>query len=87
MARRRMYGSATSFIAIAVMHAGRDAGPLERVLEREAVHDRREHADVVAGRAVHPARRGGQPAEDVAAADDDADLDAERRGPRRPGGR
>ena len=56
---------------------GRDAGPLERVLERQAVHDRREHADVVAGRAVHPAGGRGQAAEDVAAADDDADLDAE----------
>ena len=32
---------------------GRDAGPLERVLEGQAVHHRREHADVVAGRAVH----------------------------------
>ena len=52
------------------------AGLLEGVLEREPVHDRREHADVVAGRAVHAARRGGQPAEDVAAADHDADLDA-----------
>ena len=56
---------------------GRDAGPLERVLEGQAVHDRREHADVVAGRAVHPARRRGQAAEDVAATDDDPDLDAE----------
>ena len=49
-----------------------------RVLEGEAVHDGRQHADVVAGRAVHPAGRRGQPAEDVAAADDDADLDAHR---------
>ena len=32
---------------------GRHAGPLEGVLEGQAVHDRREHADVVAGRAVH----------------------------------
>ena len=55
---------------------GRDAGAFEGVLEGEAVHDRREHADVVAGRAVHPARRGGQPAEDVAATDDDPDLHA-----------
>ena len=56
---------------------GRDAGPLEGVLEGEAVHDRRQHADVVAGRPVHPARRRRQPAEDVAATDDDADLDAQ----------
>ena len=56
---------------------GRDTRPLERVLERQAVHDRREHADVVAGRPVHATRRRGQAAEDVAAADDDPDLDAE----------
>ena len=64
---------------------GRDADPLEGVLEGEAVHDRREHADVVAGRPVHAARRGGQAAEDVAATDDDADLDAQLVRPRRPG--
>ena len=55
----------------------RDAGALEGVLQGQAVHDRRQHADVVAGRAVHAARRGREAAEDVAAADDDADLDAE----------
>ena len=49
---------------------------LEGVLERETVHDGREHADVVAGRAVHATRRGGQTAEDVATADHDANLDA-----------
>ena len=76
IARRRMYGSAISFIAIAVMTRVGHAGPLEGVLEREAVHDRGEHADVVAGRAVHAARRGGHAAEDVAATDDDPDLDA-----------
>ena len=58
-------------------HPRRHAGPLERVLEGQAVHHRREHADVVAGRPVHPAGGGGEAAEDVAAADDDADLDAE----------
>ena len=56
---------------------GRHAGPLEGVLEREAVHDRRQHADVVAGRPVHAPRGGRQAAEDVAAADDDPDLDAQ----------
>ena len=55
---------------------GRDAGPLERVLQRQAVHHGGEHADVVAGRAVHAAGRGRQAPEDVAATDDDADLDA-----------
>ena len=56
---------------------GRDPGPLERVLEGQAVHHRGEHADVVAGRPVHALRGRRQAAEDVAAADDDADLDAE----------
>ena len=54
-----------------------DAGLLERVLEGQAVHDRGQHPDVVAGRAVHALGRRGHAAEDVAAADDDADLDAE----------
>ena len=56
---------------------GRDARALERVLEGEAVHDRGEHAHVVAGRPVHAPRRRGQPAEDVAATDHDADLDTQ----------
>ena len=55
---------------------GRDAGPLEGVLEGEAVHHRGEHADVVAGRAIHALGRRRQAPEDVAAADHDADLDA-----------
>ena len=58
--------------------AGRRLRPLDRVLERQAVHDGREHADVVARRAVHALGGGRQAAEDVAAADDDADLDAAR---------
>src|SRR3954447_10470632 len=58
-------------------HPCRDAGALESVLEREAVHDRCQHPDVVAGRAVHPPRGWCETAEDVAATDDDADLDAE----------
>ena len=56
---------------------GRDAGPLERVLEGQAVHDGREHADVIAGRPVHAASRRGKATEDVPAADHDADLDAQ----------
>ena len=55
MARRRMNGSATARISIAV--ATRVVTPLllERVLQRERVDDRREHAHVVGGRAVHAA--------------------------------
>ena len=56
--------------------AGEDAVALERLLQRERVHDRREHADVVGLRAVHALGRGGDAPEDVAAADDDRDLDA-----------
>ena len=59
-------------------HARHDALLLERVLQRQGVDDRRQHAHVVAGGAVHPARAGGEPPEDVAAADDDGGLDAER---------
>ena len=70
-----MYGSATSFIAIAVITRVGHAGLLERILEGQAVHDRGEHADVVPGRAVHAARGGRHATEDVAATDHDADLD------------
>ena len=49
---------------------------LERVLQREGVDDRRQHAHVVGRRAVHAARARGDAAEDVAAADDDGRLDA-----------
>ena len=56
---------------------------LERVLQRQRVDDRREHAHVVGGGAVHAARAGRDAAEDVAAADDDGRLDAHRPGFRR----
>ena len=59
-------------------HAGDDALLLERVLQRQRVDDRRQHAHVVGGRPVHPARAGGDAAEDIAAADDDGGLDAHR---------
>ena len=50
---------------------------LERVLQRQGVDDRGQHAHVVGGGAVHAAGAGRQAAEDVAAADDDGRLDAE----------
>ena len=53
-----------------------DALLLERVLQRQRVDDRRQHAHVVGGRAVHAAGAGRHAAEDVAAADDDGRLDA-----------
>ena len=37
-------------------HAGVRASPLERVLQRERVQERREHPRVVRGRPVHPLR-------------------------------
>src|SRR5437016_5625993 len=48
-------------------------------LQSERVDHRREHAHVVGGRAVHAAGARRETAEDVAPADDDRDLDAERR--------
>ena len=59
------------------LHAGVHAEPLERVLERQRVEHRGQHAHVVAGGAVHALLgRGGQAAEDVAGALHDRDLDA-----------
>ena len=52
------------------------AEALERVLQRQRVQDRREHAHVVAGGAVHPLRGRLHAAEDVARALHDRDLDA-----------
>ncbi len=58
-------------------HRAREtAGFFDRVLHRERVHDGREHAHVVAGHAVHARGLQARAPEDVAAADDDADLDA-----------
>ena len=50
---------------------------LERVLQRQGVDDRRQHAHVIGRGAIHALGAGGQAAEQVAAADDDAGLDAE----------
>ena len=54
-----------------------DADVLERILQRQRVDDRREHAHVVGRRAVHALGARREAAEQVAAADDDGDLDAE----------
>ena len=83
IARRRMYGSATSETSSAERTRVSAPAPLERVLERERVQDRREHAGVVRGRAVHPLGRGGHAAVDVAAADDDRELEPLATGRRR----
>src|SRR4030095_10292190 len=46
----------------------------ERVLQRKGVDDRGQHAHVVGSRAIHSARAGRDPAEDVAPSDDDRGL-------------
>ena len=65
------------------LHPGLDALLLEEVLQRQAVHDGAEHAHVVGAGAVHAALLQLGAAEEVAAADDDRDLDARRGRPRR----
>ena len=60
------------------LDASFDADLVERALQGETVDDGREHAHVIRGRAIHPAMAGGQSAPDIAAADDDRSLDAER---------
>src|SRR5581483_9744169 len=60
------------------LHARDGALPLESLLHRERVEDRREHAHVVAGRAVHPLRGRLEAAVEVAAADHERDLEPER---------
>ena len=61
------------------LHARLGAGLLEEVLQGERVHDGAEHAHVVGAAAVHAALRELGAAEEVAAADDDRDLDVLRR--------
>ena len=72
-----MNGSATARISMAVTTRVSDAVLLERILHGQAVDDGGEHAHVIAGGAIHALRAGGHAAEDVAAANDDADFDAE----------
>ena len=50
--------------------------PLEGALEGQAVDHGGEHPHVVRGGPIHPFRAGRQAAKDVAAADDDAKLNA-----------
>ena len=50
----------------------------QRRLHGQRVHHGRQHTDVVGLSAVHAGRRAGNAAEDVAAADDDRDLNAHR---------
>jgi len=54
----------------------RDAGSLERVLQRQGVDERGQHAHEVAGCAIEASLGRGQAAEDVASADHHRDLHA-----------
>ena len=56
--------------------AREDANALARILHRDRVEHGREHAGVIGRRTVHPLGRLGHPAKDVAAANDDCNLDA-----------
>ena len=58
------------------LHAAEDAVALEGVLQRQRVHDRGQHADVVRLGAVHAIGCAGDAAEDVAAAHHDGKLHA-----------
>ena len=77
MARRRMNGSATARISMAVTTRVSTPCCSSASCSARRVDDRRQHAHVVGGGAVHAAHAGRQAAEDVAAADDDGRLDAE----------
>jgi hypothetical protein len=62
------------------LHPGRHADLLERVLQGQGVDDRGEHAHVVGGDAADRLAAVLLAAPDVAAADDDADLQSLRVG-------
>ena len=51
-----------------------DPDALERILKRERVHHRRKHAHIICARPVEALGGGGHAAEDVAPADDEAQL-------------
>ena len=71
-----MYGSATSETAIADWTRVCDAELLERVLQRERVQQRREHARVVGGGTIHSVGGRRHAAVEVPAADHDRELGA-----------
>jgi hypothetical protein len=52
----------------------------QRVLHRQRVHDRCQHAHVIGGGAVEALVGRGQPAKDIAAAHDEAELVTRRLG-------
>ena len=58
------------------LHPGLGVLLLQEVLQGQTVHDRAEHAHVVGSRTVHAAHRQFGAPEEVAASDDDRDLNA-----------
>ncbi|GBD19515.1 hypothetical protein HRbin27_02022 [bacterium HR27] len=63
------------------LHSGRNALAFQRVLQCECVDHGREHAHVISRCPVHPAGTRGQAAPDIAATDDDRDLNTTRGNP------
>ncbi len=59
------------------LNAGHDAAVFEGALEGQAVDHGGQHPHVIGGGPVHTAGAGFDPAEDVPAADNDAELNAE----------
>ena len=59
------------------LHASRHAVFFKPVLEREGIDDGREHAHVIPSRPLDAALASSQAAKNIAATDDDDDLDAE----------
>ena len=89
MARRRMYGSATVSMRMAVCRRVSHVEALQGVLQGQAVEDGGEHAHVVGGGLLDDLAAGAElaAAQDVAAADDDGQLHAALDDAHAPGGR
>jgi hypothetical protein len=77
MARRRIMGSATVGMLMALSTRVWTPCAFQGGLQGQGVDDRGQHAHVVAGRALHAAALPGGAAEDVAAADHDGHLGAQ----------
>ena len=73
-----MNGSATCVHGDGALHPRVHAFFFERVLQRQRVDHRRQHAHVVAGGAFDLEALLPAAAENISAADHDGDLDAER---------
>jgi hypothetical protein len=72
-----MYGSAIRGISMALCTRGVLPAALECILQRQRIHDRAQHADVIGLRGIHARQRARTAAPEVAAAHDDAHVDVE----------